>query len=124
MNKLNISINLLELQGACKATIKGEECLVIRLGQSRARPHQNGKIYLNLEAVENKSGNDKFGNTHFIVEPTTKDEREGGLKFPIIGNGRTFEPKGSQPRQNRQESGNAGQADKGWDDDDSGSIPF
>lgn len=124
MNKLNISINLLELQGACKATIKGEECLVIRLDKSRAKQHQNGKIYLNLEAVANKSGKDKFGNTHFVVEPTTRDEREEGLKFPIIGNGKVYEPKGTHPRQERQETGNAARYEQEHESMDDSEIPF
>lgn len=122
MNKLNLSINLLALQGACKATIKGEECLVIRLDKSRAKVHQNGKIYLNLEAVANKDGKDQYGNTHFVVEPTTREERQEGLKLPIIGNGKVYEPKGSQPRQERNETGNAGQ--QAWQDDDSSEVPF
>lgn len=123
MNKLNISINLLALQGACKATIKGEECLVIRLDKSRAKVHQNGKIYLNLEAVANKDGKDQYGNTHFIVEPTTREEREGGLKLPTIGKGRVYEPKSTQPRQERKETGNAGQQEQAWNDE-AGDIPF
>jgi hypothetical protein len=123
MNKLNISINLLALQGACKATIKGEECLVIRLDKSRAKVHQNGKIYLNLEAVANKDGKDQYGNTHFVVEPTSREEREGGLKLPIIGNGKVYEPKGQQPRQERLETGNAGQQEQSWNDE-AGDIPF
>lgn len=97
MKKLNISINLLQLQGACKATIKGEDCVVIRIAKSRAKPHQNGKVYLNLEAVSNKNGADDYGNTHFVVEPSTKDERESGAaKLPIIGNGKEWSNEGQQ----------------------------
>ena len=94
MKKLNISINLLQLQGACKATIKGEYCVVIRIAKSRAKPHQNGKVYLNLEAIERKDGEDNYGNTHFIAEPSTKDERESGVKLPIIGNGKEWSNEG------------------------------
>lgn len=124
MNKLNISINLLALQGACKATIKGEECLVIRLDKSRAKVHQNGKIYLNMEAVANKDGKDQYGNTHFIVEPTSREEREGGLKLPIIGNGKVYEPKGAQPRQERQQTGNAARYEQEHESMDDSEIPF
>lgn len=130
MNKLNISINLLALQGACKATIKGEECLVIRLDKSRAKVHQNGKIYLNLEAVANKDGNKQYGATHFVVEPTSREERDGGLKLPIIGNGKVYEHKGTQPRQERKETGfdrgarpKSDQSNGSLDGDDS-EIPF
>lgn len=106
MKKLNISINLLQLQGAVRATIKGEDCIVIRLAKSRAKPHQNGKVYLNLEAVTNKNGEVQYGNTHFVCEPTTKEDRmSGGDKLPIIGNGKEWTNEGQQsspPRTTRQ----------------------
>lgn len=96
MKKLNISINILQLQGACRATIKGEDCVIIRLEKSRAKPHQNGKVYLNLEAIGNRDGVDQYENTHFVAEPVTKDERESGVKLPIIGNGKEWTNEGQQ----------------------------
>lgn len=124
MKKLNISINLLQLQGACKATIKGEDCVVIRIAKSRAKPHQNGKIYLNLEAVSNKNGEDDYGNTHFVAEPSTKDERESGAaKLPIIGNGKEWSNEGQQARQTRQSSPTR-QAPQEQAQDDEEEIPW
>jgi hypothetical protein len=129
MKKLNISINLLQLQGACKATIKGEDCVVIRIAKSRAKPHQNGKVYLNLEAVSNKNGADDYGNTHFVVEPSTKEERESGAaKLPIIGNGKewsnesyeTRKMHGSEARTTRQ----VAKAASAQLEDDGGDIPW
>lgn len=97
MKKLNLSINFLQLQGAVRATIKGEDCVVIRLAKSRAKPHQNGKVYLNLEAVSNKNGADDYGNTYFVCEPSTKEERESGAdRLPIIGNGKEWSNEGQQ----------------------------
>jgi hypothetical protein len=112
MNKLNISINLLGLQGASLITSKaGTECVVIDLSRARATKHANGKVYLNLEAKENRDGVDRYGNTHFVAEPTTKDERQGGLKLPIIGNGKVFtfekRPQGQQDAPKRQETAKA-----------------
>jgi len=125
MKKLNISINLLQLQGAVRATIKGEDCIVIRLAKSRAKPHQNGKVYLNLEAVTNKNGADDYGNTHFVCEPSTKEERESGAeRLPIIGNGKEWSNEGQQAapaRTTRQISRAQPQEDAGTDGDD---IPF
>jgi hypothetical protein len=118
MKKLNISINLLQLQGACKATIKGEDCVVIRIAKSRAKPHQNGKVYLNLEAVSNKNGE-----THFVAEPSTKEERESGAaKLPIIGNGKEWSNEGhqSQARPTRQ----VAKAASAPLEDDGGEIPW
>jgi hypothetical protein len=91
MKKLNISINMLQLQGAKRITSQsGKDCIVIDLAASRAKPHQNGKVYLNLEAISNRDGEDQYGNTHFIAEPVTKDERQSGVKLPIIGNGKEW----------------------------------
>ena len=100
MKKLNISINLLQLQGAVRATIKGEDCVILRLEHGRAKPHQNGKVYLNLEAVSNRDGEDQYGNSHFVCEPTTKEERmSGATKLPIIGNGKEWSNEGQQTQQ-------------------------
>ncbi len=125
MKKLNLSINLLQLQGAVRATIKGEDCVVIRLAKSRAKPHQNGKVYLNLEAVTNKNGADDYGNTHFVCEPSTKEERESGAdRLPIIGNGKEWSNEGQQTapaRTTRQIPRAQPQEDAGTDGDD---IPF
>lgn len=124
MKKLNLSINVLQLQGAVRATIKGEDCVVIRLAKSRAKPHQNGKVYLNLEAVTNKNGADDYGNTHFVCEPSTKEERESGAeRLPIIGNGKEWSNEGHQPpaRTTRQIPRAQPQEDAGTDGDD---IPF
>jgi hypothetical protein len=128
MKKLNISINLLQLQGAVRATIKGEDCLVIRLEKSRAKPHQNGKVYLNLEAVSNRDGEDQYGNSHFVCEPTTKEERmSGAAKLPIIGNGKEWSNEGQQTQQaapartTRNIPRAAPQEDTGIEGDD---IPF
>jgi hypothetical protein len=123
MKKLNISINLLQVQGAYKATIKSEDCVVIRIAKSRAKPHQNGKVYLNLEAVSNKNGEDDYGNTHFVAEPSTKEERESGApKLPIIGNGKEWSNEGhqSQARPTRQ----VAKAAPAPLEDDGGEIPW
>jgi hypothetical protein len=106
MNKLNLSINLLGLQGASLITSKaGTECVVIDLGKARAKKHTNGKVYLNLEAKENRDGVDRYGNTHFVAEPVTREERQGGLKLPIIGNGKVFSFDKRQDAPKRQETG-------------------
>ena len=124
MKKLNISINLLQLQGACKASIKGEDCVVIRIAKSRAKPHQNGKVYLNLEAISNKNGEDDYGNTHFVAEPSTKEERESGApKLPIIGNGKEWSNEGHQDRQARKASPTR-QAPQEQAQDDEEEIPW
>ena len=91
MPKYNISINALAIQGAQRLTSKtGKDCLVIDLDASRIQRHQNGKLYLNLEMSENKDGIDRFGKTHRVAEPATKEERAEGIRTPILGNVETF----------------------------------
>jgi len=123
MKKLNQSIDILALQGAVRATIKGEDCVVIRLAKSRAKPHQNGKIYLNLEAIERKDGEDNFGNTHFVAEPSTKDERQNGVKLPIIGNGKEWSNEGRQGHQ-QAPARTTRQAPQQPQEDDGEEIPW
>jgi hypothetical protein len=96
---------------------------VIRIAKSRAKPHQNGKVYLNLEAISNKNGEDDYGNTHFVAEPSTKEERESGAaKLPIIGNGKEWSNEGhqSQARPTRQ----VAKAAPSPLEDDGGEIPW
>lgn len=42
--------------------------------------------YLDLVMHENKNGTDKYGNDGFITQSCTKEERQNGVKMPIIGN--------------------------------------
>ena len=120
MSNLNISINLLALQGASLITSKaGTECLVIDLNKARTKKHANGKVYLNLEAKERQNGPDQFGYTHIIAEQRTKEERQAKLDMPILGNGKVFDFKKRQDAPKPQETGNAGMME-----DDDGDIPF
>jgi len=103
MKKTNTSIDVLKLQGAQRMTSKsGRDIIVIDIAESRLKPHQNGSVYLALDVVENKDGENQYGNTHFIVEPTTKDERESGVKLPILGNGKEWGGKPAAQPQRQQ----------------------
>jgi hypothetical protein len=101
MSNLTASIDLLALQGARLVEKDGAEHIVINLSKARAKAHQNGKVYLNLELIENREPG-KYGDTHFVKESTTKQERDEGVKLPIIGNAK---PWGKPKAQNG-----------GWDD--------
>jgi hypothetical protein len=95
MNNYKFSIDLTALQGARIVEKDGTKHLVINLSKARAKAHQNGKVYLNLEAIESKQPG-KFGDTHFVKETTSKEERESGIKLPIVGNAKPF---GNKPQQ-------------------------
>lgn len=76
---------------------------------------KSGK-YLGVVIWENRDGEDRYGNTHTIVQDVTKEQREQGIKGKIIGNLKMWDPPqqgASSPRANTQAV---------QDDDDS--IPF
>jgi hypothetical protein len=117
MNKLNLSIYALSLQGAqlIKSTKTGKDLLVIELESSRMQKHNNGKVYLNLDVIERREGADKYGNTHFVTETSSKEERQRGVTVPIIGNAKTYTfskprqdaPKQEKPRDDWEAAGGA-----------------
>lgn len=91
--------------------------------------------YLSLTLIPNKEGPDKYDNEWFITQSLTKEEKERGIKAPIIGNAkRPFNIGGSNSQQqNGPKSGSqrvggtslkhTAPAEKpGVDDDDS--LPF
>mgnify|MGYP006273082119 CR=1 FL=1 len=100
-NTINISFDILGLQGAERVKNKaGEDCVLIVLPKSRMNAHTNGKVYCSLDVKANKDGEDKFGKTHFCAEASTKEERSNKQFMPIIGSGKEFIFGGQQqPRQ-------------------------
>lgn len=49
--------------------------------------------YLNGVFFENKNGPSEYGDDGFIVQDVTKEQRDQGVKGPIIGNWRHLKPK-------------------------------
>lgn len=55
----------------------------------KARLFKGAKgTYLDLVLVDNKDGTDQYGNDGFVTQSATKEEREQGIKMPILGNWR------------------------------------
>ena len=136
-NTINISLDLLGLQGAKRITGKdGREYVAICLPESRVNAHSNGKCYLSLDVKANPKGTDDYGKTHFVCEAATKDERQSKVRLPIIGNGKEFVfDQQPAPRQQQQRPAPHGRTEMhrpheqqaesyhdGMDDDSS--IPF
>jgi len=100
-NKLRLNIDLAKLQGALWFTSPktGEKCLVIVPSRSRfkayasKKPDKADSLYANLEVVPLKNGPNDREDTHFVVEPTTKDERESRdpPQLPILGSAREYD---------------------------------
>ena len=119
MNNYTVSINLLALQGTKLAEKNGKQYVVIDLSSARARMHKNGKVYLNLEAIESRQQSD-YGDTHFVKESTTKEERLNNVQMPIIGNAKPWQAKGGGEIRKM----NYTAKDAIRDDDNGGEIPF
>ena len=56
---------------------------------------KDGK-YLNLVIWPNKNGEDEYGNSHYVAQSVTKEQRDQGIKGPILGNARV--PNDEPPR--------------------------
>ena len=101
MSKVNCSVDLLKVQGASVINREGKDFLIINLAKSRVnlKDTKGGKAaYLNLDVVANKGGPNQWGNTHFVAEGVTKEERQSGVKGAIIGNGKEFTFDKPKPR--------------------------
>lgn len=136
-NKLRLNIDLSKIQGALWFTSpkSGEKCLVIVPSKSRMKRYESKKegaqdaMYFSAEIVPLKNPPLDREDTHFVVEPTTRDEREQANppRLPILGSAREFAPYGNSPNQPRTTPAPAAQASNGasvtdgLEDDD---IPF
>lgn len=100
-NKIRLNIDFAQLQGAMwfKSPKTGEMCLVIVPSKSRLKPYKSKKpekpdsLYGSLEVVPFKDGPNDRDDTHFVVEPTTREERESPtpLRMPILGSAREYD---------------------------------
>lgn len=57
----------------------------IDMNRVRQDSKGNGRF---IDLVEIDTPNDKYGNDFMVVQSVTKEERENGVKGPIIGNGK------------------------------------
>lgn len=93
-NNINLSIDYLKIQGARKVTKDGKDYVLIDIAASRAkhfkREGKDDSVYGQFDIKSNRDGEDKFGNTHFCAEGTTKEERAAKTRLPIIGNAKEF----------------------------------
>lgn len=139
-NKLRLNIDLAKVQGAqwFKSPKTGEMCLVIVPSKSRAKYYptkQEGKadsLYASLEVVPLKNPPLDREDTHFVVEPTTRDERESENppRLPILGNAREFAPRsetahpGVSTRPQAASPAASGPMSRPLDEDMDDEIPF
>jgi hypothetical protein len=60
---------------------------ITKIDKSKLFAGKNG-TYLDIALLENRNGPDQYGNNFMIVQETTKEEREKGIKGAILGNGK------------------------------------
>lgn len=108
-NNINISFDILKVQGAKKITGKdGKEYVAICIPESRIKRFQRKdgteSLFFELDVKSNRDGEDKFGKTHFVAEAASKEERMAKTRLPIIGNAKEFvfggSSGGNRPSQN------------------------
>ena len=102
-HKHRLNIDFAKITGAIWFTSpKGERCLAIVPSKSRMKRFATKKeggvdsLYGDIEIVPLKAGPNDREQTHFIVESTTREERESAAppQLPIIGMAREYVPYG------------------------------
>lgn len=88
--------------------------------------------YLNLTLMDNRDGEDQYGNHGFIVQDIGKERREAGEKGAILGNWKHVviptqshsqsphnqaKANGYAPEPKRTAAGGIATTDAGWEDD-------
>lgn len=72
---------------------------VKKLDKSKFFEGKNGALYADIVLMENRDGQDQYGNDFMVVQGSTKEEREAGQRGAILGNakyiggGRSQNPK-------------------------------
>jgi hypothetical protein len=88
---------------------------VTKVEKARLFQGKNGAKYLDITLLENKNGTDQYGNNFMVVQDVSKQEREAGVKGPILGNGKIMgqsqtPPRAPQAQQSAPQAG--GQSDE------------
>lgn len=80
-----------------------------KVDRSRIFKGKNGAEYLDLVCFPTQNG--RYGETHFVVQSCSKEERESGVKMPIIGNaterGSQSPQQSNRPQPKSAQNGNA-----------------
>lgn len=74
---------------------------VTKIDKAHIYEGKKGK-YIEIVVMENRDGEDAYGNTHMAVQGLPKELRDQGKKGPILGNGKTFgQSRGSQQQRTK-----------------------
>jgi len=58
--------------------------------KARLVQHDNGKVYLNMTVFIDADNPGKYGDHGMITQDVSKEEKDGGVKGPILGNCKVF----------------------------------
>ena len=72
---------------------------VTKIEKHRLFKGKKGGIYLDATTFINLDEQDQYGQNGFISQDVSKEERDQGVKGPIIGNVKVFYRDDEQPRQ-------------------------
>lgn len=86
---------------------------VTKIDKTRIFEGKNGK-YLDMTAFIETEQTDQYGNNGMIVQQVTKEEKQQGVKGPILGNSKVFWKEEGEQQATKQG------AQESFDDD----IPF
>ena len=78
----------------------------------------SGAVYADLTTFVDLVDKDQYGNSGFITQDVSKEDREAGTKGPIVGNVSVFWSDAGQPAQQKSAPQKATVVDDGQD------IPF
>ena len=104
---------------------------VTKIEKARIYKGEKGS-YLDLTTFIDTDNKDQYDNHGFIAQSVSKEEREQGIKTPILGNCKVFfsdlqgQPQQQSPQQHapQQQAPQDQAAPGGYDDFDQDPIPF
>ena len=96
---------------------------VTKIDKARLFQGKNGAKYLDLTIFIDPANPSQYGDHGFITQTCSKEEKEGGLQMPILGNGKIFYGLNQAPAPQQQAPQQQQTAPGSFDDFDD-DIPF
>lgn len=95
-----------------------------RLFKGKVAKDGHTPMYLDVTLLENRDGEDQYGNAGMAIQDVSKEEREQGVKGPILGNFKILATGQGARRQETKPaaSATASPSSEGADADDG--VPF
>jgi len=120
-----LKIDLRKIPGAKHFTAKdGTDCIAFPTAANNIYVGEKG-TYMEVTLMDNRDGEDQYGNNGFVVMDIGKARREAGEKGTILGNWKHLviptQAHSQSTAPKRTAAGGVATTKDGWDDDD---IPF